>query len=226
MCKYQIKKTKKLKKDVKYIVDTVVFKDRVNGFVKQVRQETKDKGIKCILAKSSHVELNKDTKCNGYFCTATNKLVAATGKPIEQWFPVFVHEYAHFTQWRDDIPLWDYLERVEHVFWNWFGGKTELGPEMVNLAMLPIREIEKDCEMRVMNLIDEFDLPLDKKAYAKRANSYISFYNVVAKTRKWYVPGKEPYNTPEVLEVMPTRIYKDFNKVPKKILDLIEKKCT
>ncbi len=48
------------------------------------------------------------------------------------------------------------------------------------------------------------EIPTD--TYAQRANSYITFYKYILQSRKWYKPGKEPYNQEAVWSLFPKTV--------------------
>ena len=52
--------------------------------------------------------------------------------------------------------------------------------------------MERDCEKRALKIIQEFDLKIDQKLYAKRANLYIYTHFLMEKTRKYGTYKKVP----------------------------------
>lgn len=203
--------------------------EKIALFVKMVRAETKLNGIKTILRNKRHIKCyaGKKTEClvNGYFCDDEMVLKCAVGQPINAWFPILVHEYAHFTQWKDQCDIWQNYGKYCQKYEEWFNGYKEFEQDEVNEIVRAVREVERDCEERVIKLIKYHNLPINPHKYAKNANAYVAFYNVVAKHRTWYNIGKEPYNVRKVLNVMPTYMFDDFDDLPKDVIPTIEKYC-
>ena len=194
-------------------------------FVQFVKTECEPYDVKIHLPKQLSVK-----KCNGYFeddggCFT---LACATKKHWTKWFPVFVHEYCHFCQWREDSPYWlNFVDKhgndvVEHIF-EWLNGR-EFGDNIWNYIRAT-REGELDCERRAVKIIKKLDLPINPDLYAQRANAYVNFYNYIALRRKWYKVGKAPYENKKIVELMPRHLKGDFDKIDMKYIELVDKYC-
>lgn len=161
----------------------------------------------------------EDTLVNGYWDDSKGVLAVAMGKSRDEWFPVLVHEFCHFLQFREK---WETPENEDLRNHFWFclepnrkrTKKVRLGKEATQL-------LEWDCERRSLELINKFNLDLDPKKYARNANSYIYFYEVVWRYRKWYEIGNEPYNNPVILERMPDYLDDKYLTVSDEIVELI-----
>ena len=80
--------------------------------------------------------------------------------------------------------------------------------------------LELDCERRALVLAEKFDLPIDRKEYAKAANAYITFYYGMHELKGW-CGVQSPYEVPEILDAMPdTMDGVDYDALAMKTLDL------
>jgi len=170
-----------------------------------------------------------DGKSNGFFFdqfTPTGpKLAYAKGQPVENWFPVLVHEYNHLLQWAEKDPIWwNETARKSDVFlWKWLKGEVELPPEEAETYAMNNLRIELDCDRRTVKMAQELELPGDWDLYTKKANSYVMFYHMVLRHRKWYEIGREPYNTPAIYETMPNSLYAlDYTTISEEMVRLYE----
>jgi len=194
---------------------------KVERFFSHSIQHLSSKGV------SVHFDCKErvDGFSNGYFDEEELILKVATKKSQEEWLQIFVHEYCHFLQWTEGAfaegPWGDWID--------WAEKKKKLPKETVQEYARIVREMEADCEQRSMNLIRKFQLPINLKEYGKKANSYILFHNVLAQRAKpndigeWYI--RAPYEIPEIMEIMPTRIVKNRDKTPIKFIELANLHC-
>lgn len=204
--------------------------ENIAVFMYDTQMEMEAAGVEVILDHDhSHVKLPTGLECNGYFIDYPKAIFAcATKKDFNEWFPVYVHEYCHFTQWRDEIPEWDALWRMGLYYDNFLDQWIERGLEFRSWTIRHYIQaginIEADCERRVIELINEYDFPIDPEEYAQKANAYVHFYNYVEENRTWYIAGKEPYNVKEVWSQFNTTIDDDFSLNPG-YMALYEKYC-
>lgn len=156
-------------------------------------------GIGLNLKKSKRVD-----DCNGFFCSETKELAVAIGKPQKLWFPIFVHEYCHFEQWTEGCEIWrksmdDSLPNI----WEWLQGDEEYAEKDLKEAFYLAQLLEQDCDKRVVEKIEEFDLPIDREEYIKSANAYHKFHQVALQERLWYIDA--PYQTKKIVSMMPSK---------------------
>jgi len=190
----------------------------VEHFMYESQREMEASGVEIYLEhNATHVALPSGMKCNGYFIdNPIIKFACATQKPFANWFPIYVHEYGHFTQWRDKIPAWTDVW-IDGLYYDnfldqWLGYRQmRFAPWKVARFIQAGIALESDCERRVIDLIGKHSLPINKEEYAQKANSYVHFYNYIEENRKWYIPGKEPYNLPEVWSQFNTTVDNDFS---------------
>lgn len=113
-------------------------------------------------------------------------------------YGIFVHEYSHFCQWRDKIPLWDVARIANNNFDEWLRGEKEYFSEE---DLRYIQELELDCDKRALELIKVNNLPIDVNQYIKESNGYILSYNLIYQNREFYVSSA--YSDEEALKYIP-----------------------
>jgi len=162
------------------------------------------------------------------------ELTVAVGRPVEEWFPIFVHETSHMDQFLESSKYWHNIyiivdgERIEgiDILDRHIAGDS-FPPEVLWEAVSRAVAVEWDCERRVVEKIKQFDLPINIEEYTKKANGYLYLYRMAAQERAWSIPGRAPYSVPEVWEVMPNRLLslRNYRFVPKKYQELYKKYC-
>ena len=167
--------------------------------------------------------------CSGYFVDYGNPTLAvAMGKPVDQWVMVLAHESSHMDQWIEKSSAWtnNFVNGKESVDYidEWCNGKDISEEELNDLIKRSIGE-EWDCERRTIEKAKEYNLPINIKEEAQKANSYILFYTMLKETRKWNKPGQAPYQIKEVWSQMPDTFDMDYSVVPDEIKELYLKYC-
>jgi len=174
-------------------------------FITDSLHTLKKHNITCEFINKKQVEFGDGTVACGYFDEKESKIAIAIGKPLEVWFDVFVHEYCHFEQWTEGIELWDKClyegEEVLDRVMQHFNGDLKLSKKLVNDYIHFTAQLEKDCEMRVLDKAVKCGLPIDPKDYARAANSYVVFYYAMKEFKRWY--KEPPYDFYDILDVMP-----------------------
>ena len=205
--------------------------DIIGQFMYDTQMEMEKCGVTLLLeSDNTHVKLPSGLECNGYFIDHPQLIFAcATKKLVDRWFPIYVHEYCHFTQWRDQIPEWTDVW-VDGLYYDnfldqWLGARQlRFAPWKIAKFIQAGISLEADCERRVIKLIEKRNLPINKMEYAQKANSYVHFYNYIEEYRRWYEVGKEPYNLPEVWSQFNTTVDDDFSPNPK-YMEIYAKHC-
>lgn len=205
-------------------------------FIRNARRELKNADVKIWMPKTRKINLGDNNYCGGYFDASDDgrNFAVATGKTINKWFQIFVHEYCHFEQWRDRREWWesqmvdgaDPLDTVLEQF-NPNSTAKKISKKKITECCLMSARLEYDCERRVLDKIKEHDLPVDPKKYAQAANSYVTYYYAMPELRSW-CNGKAPYNVPEIMAAMPTHMDltdKDYFALAKKVMQLYRDHC-
>lgn len=163
---------------------------------------------------------------SGYYCFGEKVLSVATEKPFDTWFLVFIHEYCHFLQVMD--PTFSNEFPYKDFYWSryfdWLEGKRECSPKTIAKYVHGIREVEMDCERRVISLIEEHDLPIDIGEYTQKANAYGYFYTLTKETRAWYA-ANAPSDYSGAYSLLSTEFAEDYEKVPEDFRKIVLKNC-
>ena len=146
----------------------------------------------------------------GYFNEGEGELVVATKMPMKNWFPTLVHEFAHFTQWKEKEPLFMKINNSRHLdgdMWEWIKGK-DIPMNRVEKSIRAYQSMEMDCEKRTIGLIKKYGLSIDIDDYTRSANVYVLFYTLMMKKRKWY--SNSPLQNEKLLSMMPVELITDY----------------
>lgn len=162
---------------------------------------------------------------SGYF--DEDSLVVACGAQLygkgKNWVSIMAHESCHLDQSIDDKAIWDQGDSVG-PFDEWCTGQIDLTPRDLLMHMKNVQALEHDCEIRTIEKMQKYDLPINIKTYARQANTYIWFYTAVAMKRKWFREGHQPYKDPRIFKKMPPYMLplQEYEKMPSKLLKLFE----
>lgn len=170
-----------------------------------IRSESEIHNFRVRLYESYMAEYRGKPYSSGYFVSPdldkTRKyclLAVGIERPTREWVETLLHEYCHFTQYLEQIPLWK--ESVK------LGLKKYPSPSDLKRQHELSIAIEYDCEKRTVRLIKKLKIDhlIDVAQYARRANSYLTFYHVYAKTNKWY--DRAPFSIKAITNKMPSKI--------------------
>ena len=186
-------------------------------FIDHVKSELKKEGFKADLRNVSYVKLGPNIRCSGYFDDATKVLVCSMNKPDA--LDILVHEFSHFTQWKDQCKAWTNLGDSIDYMHSWLEGEEV---DNIEQHIMTARDLELDNEKRAVKLIKKFGLSINIDAYIKRANAYVLFYNHMLTVRRWCKPTNMPYENKRVVEVMPINFKINYKKVPKRIMKVYQ----
>lgn len=217
--------TKKYKKEIQKLFDNTP--ENTHHFFHDCIKEMRKHDVNIIISPDEYFK-SDGSVYNGYFEGGEDKVFAvAIGKDFDKWFTIFIHEYSHFTQWRDDSPHWTYtpFKDFEHIdagilLFLWAGGHIELTKEQALNYTRPTVHVEMDADKRAVELIKKYNLPVNVNRYIQTSNAYTLFYFYMIETREWYKPNKEPYRIEEIVSRMPDYFLDDYNSVDDKILDI------
>lgn len=201
-------------------------------FIEYVRNETAKASVKFNLVDKKTVGVEGNVRVNGFF--DEDELTVATKKPIEEWFPILVHEYSHFLQWKDNCQAWRRSiingEDICDTLFLWIKKKKRYPLDIVKLHAARTRDVEVDCEKKAIGIIKEFKLgwhieSLFEPRYIMQANSYLYFYNYAFLKRRWWRRSHSPYNNPDVWCNFPPFFKKSYTQLPKRYVELYDKYC-
>lgn len=203
--------------------------ERIKFFIGHVITETNKKGISVHLENTNWIESNA-SRCSGYFCDEDKCLKVAVRKSRKRWLSVFIHEYCHFLQWKNHSKVWNAKKNRMDTYQaailldDFLDNGKKLSKDKLQTCLTLCRDIEEECERMAVDIIDVFDIPLNKEEYIQKANAYLYFWTTLPKTQKWF-SKKAPYDVPEIRKLLPKTFPKSFDKLPKGFLTLVEDHC-
>ena len=187
--------------------------DHVSRFIGEAILDMANHGITVRMPHETKVTYN-ELKCNGFF--DSDEFVCAVDKPVKQWLQIFLHEYCHFLQYKENKKKW--LSTGARLLFD----KQLYSDEIIEHCK-KIQSEEIDCEKRAVALIKAYKLGFDLEKYIQAANAYIYFFETIPITRQWY--KKPPYEVRRILEVVPYQFKADYSKMPEGYLKLVKKYC-
>ncbi len=172
--------------------------DRIMNFIGGRTQELIRNGISVHLTYKDAI--NK--LYGGSFCAHNKVFRVAMGNGMDS-IHSFIHEYAHFLQFRNNKAFWDRkIEKGVYTFFGWLDGDAFTPAEVERSLRLTI-EIEHDCEMTALKVISAYELPVDPSTYSRVCGMNLMRYHIVARDRKWTTGGYSVNDDLSVLEYMP-----------------------
>ena len=130
-----------------------------------------------------------------------NKREFAVAMKHHMGFEIFIHEYCHFLQWKNDRQFWNNHTTSYDLLFDWIEDKDLVAEEKdLQHSLESILTIEHDCESRVLKLLKHNPvLEFDTTKYIKAVNAYLWSYHLNKELRQR--PNK-PIYTEKVLESM------------------------
>lgn len=151
---------------------------------------------------------NKDAINNMYggsFCAHNKVFRVAMGNGLDSLHS-FVHEYAHFLQFRNRKDFWDSKVKAGiYVFFGWLDGDPYTKAEVDKALKLTI-EMEHDCEQTALSVISAYELPINKRLYSQVAGMNLMSYHDIARNRKWRRSGFSVEEDPKTLAFIPGKL--------------------
>ena len=201
-------------------------------YINEVVKRTEELGVKLHMVKGNHVIYNGD-EVSGFFNDVPEPILAfhLEGPTAEQ---VLYHESQHMEQWHEKAKVWRDMKLTplidtEDMVFFWVNKRIELTPAQLKEYVQRSINLELDCEKRTAKLVRRLrrvgKTEVDVGDYIQKANSYVMFWHMVAKTRQWYEIGKRPYELPEVYGEFPTTLSMNYERLPKKYERLFEEHC-
>jgi hypothetical protein len=186
-------------------------------FVNSVKRQCRDYKVDLVLSPSRKVVVTDDfeTECGGYFDGDNRDLVVACGKPFEKWVEILVHESSHMDQWKSD-DRWDKWGVSCSSMWAWLSGEKIMNRTQVSKMLDDMIELEKDCEMRAVEKIKKWGLPINVGKYIQRANIYLYSYGMMHKLKKF---PTDIYSDNKLVAMASSTFKKNYKKVPEDIAE-------
>lgn len=155
-----------------------------------------------------------------------NKREFAVAMKHHMGFEIFIHEYCHFLQWKNDRKFWDSTLKTYDILFDWIADKSiEFSTEQLQQSLKDIISIEHDCERRVLKMVKNNPIEdFDTDKYIRAANAYLWSYHTNLELRK---RPKNPIYSQKLLESMPNAFntdvsfYLDTNNLSKIMRDAL-----
>jgi hypothetical protein len=183
--------------------------------------------VKIKLLRSKSVLIKEENiKVNGYWDDSAKEgptLVCAVRKPLDKWVPIFIHEYCHFLQWKEKTPLWKENQDITAHDMELIIHNKPIDEETLTHSLNVARELELDCEKRVVKLLKKYKIPVSVEAYIQKANVYVHFYNYIKQFRQWYKTDNIPYNNKRIISAASTEFYSSYDEIPEKLFKAYRK---
>jgi translation elongation factor EF-1beta len=114
-------------------------------------------------------------------------------------------------QWVEKVPEWTENVGMDNIE-KWLNGDDSVNMNNIDNEIRTSIIVEVDCEKRTVEKIKKYGLDsiINIDEYIQKSNAYVLFYLWMRKNRKWYTIGKEPYNIPDVVSVMPKTFDIDY----------------
>lgn len=192
---------------------------RNRQFVRHVKNHLAEYGMSLVIGRGKLVNVG-GYRCVGYF--DEGKRVIKIAKKSNDFMSTLVHEYCHFLQCISKSKIFKKSDSAGIMIDEWFNGK-DYPEKKLKRAFFLVRAMERDCEKRAVKIIKKFNLEIDSKMYAKKANCYIYSHFLMEKTRKFHSYKKSPYHSPLVLKIMPSSMaVLSHRSIPPKIYSILE----
>lgn len=179
------------------------------------------------LIQQHDVDCGHGDTCAGFFDDNPKPVfVCALGIAQREWIPVFIHEYCHFLQWKDQCKEWKNYQKLDknELLDKWMAEEIELSHDKVKKLCRAMREVELDCEKRAVEVIQRFDLEFDVEDYIRKANAYVLYFNLLPDKGGWFTK-ENPSNVNQITKALSPRFLKSYARTPKKYIELVNKYC-
>jgi len=191
--------------------------ESVRTFIAHVKKHTSEYGVSLTITKFKQINMGYGF---GRACGCFDgKIIRIAGKQHDVVESI-LHEYSHFIQYIHSEDIWIKAMRndLDKALYNPNVTDKQIG-RMLELD----KQLELDAEKKAVALIKKWNLPIDVEKYIKGANAYIYFYVYMMKYRRWH--KKSPGIMPSILDIMPSRFCKNYDKLPEEYEKLVNRYC-
>lgn len=196
-------------------------KSKIDFFITELEKECAENNIELFLPNTPGVQYpGMDTQTNGYFDSGNRVLACATGKELNKWLLILLHEASHMDQFLEGDPLFNESLGLEETF-KWIEGSDDVDFNLVDEEIKQSIAVEVDCEKRTVGKIKKYglDFVVSVDEYTQKSNAYALFYLWMRQKRSWYKIGFEPYNVESVYTKMPKTFDIDYSNLSDELID-------
>jgi hypothetical protein len=199
-------------------------KSKIEYFISELEKKCAENNIELFLPNTPGVQYSgMETQTNGYFDSEGRVLACATGKELNKWLLILLHEASHMDQFLEKDPVFNVLLGLEETF-KWIEGSEDVDFKLIDEEIKTSIDVEVDCEKRTVEKIKQYglDFVASSEVYTQKSNAYALFYLWMRKKRSWYKIGFEPYNIESVYSKMPKTFDIDYTELSPDILDAFD----
>lgn len=151
-------------------------------FIGSKVQELIQQGISVYLTNGQSI--NK--KYAGSFDSQAKTLKVAMCQTGAYSMYTFLHEYAHYIQFRDKTELFKQLQMEgTDTYMRWLNREVTLSKAEIENAFKNVLALEHDAEVMAVSMVSTHNLPLDINEMSRRANCNLLFYSWTRIKRQW-----------------------------------------
>jgi len=197
---------------------------KINKFISDLEQKCSEHNINLLIPNTPGVQYpSGNTLTNGYFDSDNRVLACATGKELNQWLPILIHEASHMDQYLENDPVFTDLLGLDETF-KWNEGSEDVDFNKINNEIASGIAVEVDCEKRTVEKIKQYGLEfvVGIEEYIQKSNAYVLFYLWMKKNRSWYKIGFEPYNVKSVYSKMPKTFEIDYTTMTQDVSEAFD----
>jgi len=197
---------------------------KINKFISDLEQKCSEHNINLLIPNTPGVQYpSGNTLTNGYFDSDNRVLACATGKELNQWLPILIHEASHMDQFLENDPVFNESLGLDETF-KWNEGSENVDFNKINNEIASGIAVEVDCEKRTVEKIKQYGLEfvVGIEEYIQKSNAYVLFYLWMKKNRSWYKIGFEPYNVKSVYSKMPKTFEIDYTTMTQDVSEAFD----
>jgi hypothetical protein len=196
-------------------------KSKIDKFISDLEEKCLEHNITLFTPNTPGVLYpGENIQTNGYFDPERRVLACATGKELNQWLLILIHESSHMDQFIEKDPVFDVLLGLDETF-KWINGLETPDFVKIDEEIKNGIAVEVNCEKRTVAKIKQYGLEFVVSAdvYTQKSNAYALFYLWMRQKRSWYKIGFEPYNIESVYSKMPKTFDIDYTKLTDDVFD-------
>lgn len=189
--------------------NTQVFLDYVYDIMKK---------YKCVLKVSTDDVYIDNNIVGGYFSWTEREIVIDMNS---NWLETLAHEFSHLLILKQTSRRENNIQyKSSDMMFSWLSKERELTLSEINFYIDVVKLMELECERKTIELIKQFDLPIDIPTYIKNANAYIFYHDIIKSKRVWCtIPLSEMTN---VINLMSDNFDMDYTTHNIKIQEAFE----
>ena len=163
-------------------------KSKIEYFISDLEKKCAENNIELFLPNTLGVQYpGENIQTNGYFDPDSRVLACATGKELNKWLLILIHESSHMDQFLENDPVFNDSLGLDETF-KWTEGSDDVDFNKIDKEIESGIAVEVDCEKRTVEKIKQYGLEfvVSVDEYIQKSNAYVLFYRWMRKNRRWY----------------------------------------